>query len=386
MRIGRPSSSNSLSRVISVSIIIAIEFYSRKGPRCMILSASKSSEMTEAPPLVSTDWLAHHLGDPAVVILDASVYLSPAANGRAGGEFRSGVDSFEKNGHIPGARFADLFTQFSDPNTALPFTRPQIAHFEASAGRLGITADSQIVVYDNLANQWAARLWWVFRSFGHRNISVLNGGLRKYAKEGHPLERKLSPYLQTEYVVSRARQFEVTRDDILRIVHGDLFARLVCFLQPDDYAGTTSVRPRAGHIPGSVNLPFSDLVNTNDNTMKSPDELRAKFSIGASPRWRPHRDILRRRNCISAGSVSSGCHRIRKHARIRWFSRRMDNGSRAPARSWPLETKTISLVARQLRSALSESIHNTAGSTPTAAAESTEISASNKTRKVLPPA
>lgn len=232
--------------------------------------------MAETPPLVSTEWLARHLEDSGIVVLDASVFLAPSADGGPR-EFQSGLDSFETNGHIPGSRFADLFTEFSDPTANLPFTRPQAKQFEAAAGRLGITPESHVVVYDGLTNQWAARLWWVFRSFGHARISVLDGGLRKYLKEARALEHKLSPYTQTAYVALRSKQIVATRDEVLQIVRGNASAELVCFLLPEDYAGITSVRARPGHIPGSENLPFSELVS-DDNTLKRPDELRARFS------------------------------------------------------------------------------------------------------------
>lgn len=238
--------------------------------------------MVDQFPLVSTDWLARNLNNPDIVVLDASVYLNRNANGEVGGEFRSGLDRFEKKDRIPGARFADLFTEFSNPEAEFPFTRPREDQFEAAVGRLGIGPQTHVVIYDNLANQWAARLWWVFRSFGHSRTSVLDGGSRKYVREGHPLEHEITPFARTNYTIATPRQIVATKKDILDIVRGKRPAQLICFLLPDDYAGTTSVRSRPGHIPGSVNLPFTSLVDPTTNALKTHDELISEFSAVAS--------------------------------------------------------------------------------------------------------
>ncbi|WP_454918805.1 sulfurtransferase [Xanthobacter sediminis] len=233
--------------------------------------------MPKTFPLVSTQWLADHLGDDDMVVLDASVYLDPARPDGARAEFRSGLDEYERQGHIPGARFADLFTQFSDPLAPFPFTRPPAAQFAAAAGRLGIGRTSRVVIYDNLANQWAARLWWVFRSYGHPQVSVLDGGFRKYRGEGHPIEHGLSPYAKVGYAVPGPVDIAASTQDVLDLVQGHRAGRLVCLLQKDDFAGRVSGRTRPGHIPGSANLPFAELMNERDNTLRAPDELRALF-------------------------------------------------------------------------------------------------------------
>jgi len=228
--------------------------------------------MPKTSPLVSTRWLADHLDDDDTIVLDASVYLDPA---RA--EFRSGLDEYERLGHIPGARFADLFTQFSDPFASFPFTRPTAHQFAEAAGRLGVSRNSRVVIYDNLTNQWAARLWWVFRSYGHQRVSVLDGGLRKYRSEGHPIELGLSPYVKSSYAVPLPVDVVATTPDVLDLAQGRRAGQLICFLQADDFAGRISGRSRPGHIPRSANLPFIELLNERDNTLKTPAELRALF-------------------------------------------------------------------------------------------------------------
>lgn len=232
-------------------------------------------------PLVSTQWLQDQLHNPNVVVLDASIYLEEAVSGAQSGQFRSGLDAYASEGHIPGARFADLFTQFSDPSSALPFTRPTVRQFESAAGRLGIGRETHVVIYDSLVGQWASRLWWVFRSFGHPAVSVLNGGLRKYLKEGRVLEKVFPSYTQTRYKQQGPNEFFAQKADVLDIVENRKSGQLICFLEPDDYAGMVSVRSRPGHIVKSVNLPFTKLVDRQTNTVLPPEQLEPLFSAVA---------------------------------------------------------------------------------------------------------
>lgn len=232
--------------------------------------------MPKTFPLVSTQWLGEHLGDDDLIVLDASVYLDPPRDGSPA-EFRSGLDDYERRGHIPGARFADLFTQFSDPGAPFPFTRPTASQLAAAASRLGIARTSHVVIYDDLSNQWAARLWWVFRSYGHQRVSVLDGGLRKYRAEGRPLEFGLSPYVKSTYTLPLPAGTVATTQDVLDIVEGRRPGRLVCLLQRDDFSGRVPGRSRPGHIPGSANLPFVELLSEADNTLRPPAELRSLF-------------------------------------------------------------------------------------------------------------
>lgn len=234
--------------------------------------------MTQFSPLVSTDWLEKHAEDSSVIILESSVFLELSeTSGRP--EFRSGLDAFEVEGRIPKARFADMFSEFSDPNSALPFTRPDKAHFDAAAGRLGITLDSHVVIYDRLVGQWASRLWWVFRSFGHLKVSVLDGGLKKYVHEGRKLEDgRPYPYPLAQYNAPSDGNFVVSKQDVVQFTGSSVPADIVCFLPEDDFAGKINIRERAGHIPGSANLPFKKLLNPETNGLQSVEKLRQLFS------------------------------------------------------------------------------------------------------------
>lgn len=232
--------------------------------------------MIQHSHVVSTDWLRRHQGAENLIILDASVFLDASENGER--IFRSGLEAFQNEGHLPGARFADLFTEFSDPLSSLPFTRPSAAQFEEAAGRLGIDRDAHVIIYDNLIGQWSARLWWVFRTFGHPKVSVLNGGQKKFVREGGRLEVSLTPYRSTIYEAPEESRYLATQQDIVNILSGQRAGSLVCFLQPDDFSGAAKVRARPGHIPKSINLPFTNLIDPDTKLLLDPDKLRREFS------------------------------------------------------------------------------------------------------------
>lgn len=136
--------------------------------------------------LVETDWLAAHLGDPKLVILDGTVHLIP--DPKITYVAQPGREDFDQ-GHIPGAQFVDLQADLSD-NDRMPlrFMLPKPAGFAAAMRRLGVSDDSKIVTYSTANPQWATRLWWVMRCYGFDNCAVLNGGYQKWAREGRAVE------------------------------------------------------------------------------------------------------------------------------------------------------------------------------------------------------
>src|SRR5690606_6781782 len=139
-------------------------------------------------PLVDPVLLAEGAGD--WIVLDASVEAVETAPPR---RYRAAAAEYARDGHIPGARFADLVDAFSDPAGAFPFTRPGPRQFERSARARGVSDASRIVVYDRANGIWAARLWWLFRAYGHEAAFVLDGGLRAWTGAGLPLEHGTPP-------------------------------------------------------------------------------------------------------------------------------------------------------------------------------------------------
>lgn len=204
--------------------------------------------MTDA--LVDAAWLRQHLDD--VLVLDATV----TRTGDPQRPYGSGLADFE-TGHVPGSGFADLIDELSDPAAPFPFTRPSAEAFAAAAGRLGIDSSTHVVVHDRLSGAWAARVWWLLRSFGHERVSVLDGGLAAWTAAGGTLET--GPPAAREPAIFEAHdhpELVATTEDVLALSSGPLAASVVCALRETEYSGESSDDPRRGHVPGSISAPY----------------------------------------------------------------------------------------------------------------------------------
>ncbi|MDJ0349790.1 rhodanese-like domain-containing protein [Cryobacterium sp. PH29-G1] len=230
------------------------------------------SSPVPSSPVVSTQWLADHLGSDNLVILDATVFaLAPSEEGP---RYLSGRDDYLTKGHIPGAVFADLFDVFSDPAGAFDFSRPSAEQFEAAAASVGIDNGTTVVVYDAVVGQWAARIWWLFRAFGYDDVAVLDGGLTKWHAETRPFSTGgVRPKSVAGFTAQSRPELWVDKSFVESIVAGVADAALVCSLPPAEFDGTAGSRPRAGHIPGSLSLPAAQLVDPATNAFLRGDRL-----------------------------------------------------------------------------------------------------------------
>jgi thiosulfate/3-mercaptopyruvate sulfurtransferase len=227
-------------------------------------------------PIVSTQWLADHLGAPKLVVLDASVLPYRQANGKPG--YLSGQETYVLNGHIPGALFADLIETFSNPKGRYPFTRPTTKAFASAAGALGIDNQTTVIVYDAVAGQWAARLWWLFRAFGHDRVAVLDGGFTKWGTEERPTDiGHVEPSAAVFTAVERPEMW-VDKAEVAAIVAGEAPGALVCGIPPKEFAGEEGNRPRLGHIPGSISVPVGRLIDHDTKALLTPAQLGASFA------------------------------------------------------------------------------------------------------------
>lgn len=222
------------------------------------------------PPLVTTEWLAARLGQPGIKLLDASWYM-PAQNRDAKGEFATA--------HIPGAAFFDI-DAIADTASSLPHMLPAPEAFATAVGALGIGNRDTVVIYDGAGIFSAPRAWWSFRVFGHDNVAVLDGGLPKWRREGRPIET--GPAKPRPASFTAAFRPELVRDYVAMSRNVQSCTAWVLDARGAGRFMGTEPEPRpglkGGHIPGSRNLPFQNLVDPASGTMRSPRELREIFA------------------------------------------------------------------------------------------------------------
>ena len=255
------------------------------------------------PPLVSSDELSLVLGDDRVRIFDATVFLVRDVNG---GPYRaqSGRAHYEE-AHLPGASFADIPGELSDPGSPFRFTVPSAAHFVEAAGRLGIGNAHHVVAYAQESPTWATRLWWLLRYFGHDHVSVLDGDRGAWVASGRPLERGAVRYPETTFTAHPRPELLATLDEVNAIAGGahPEPTQLVNALPREAFLGEVAGSySRRGRIPTSVNLPSSNLLDRS-NRFLAPGELRPRLRRGRGGQGRTAGGLLwwryfRHRRCF----------------------------------------------------------------------------------------
>ncbi len=220
---------------------------------------------TRPDVLVSTDWVAAHLNDPTIRIVESNEdqLLYPS-------------------GHIPGAVQVDWAADLNDP---LRRDYLQRDGFEKLMSRIGATRDTTIVFYGDKNNWWATYAFWVFQLFGHANARVMDGGRLKWEKEGRGLTREVPSYPPTTYSAPERddAKIRIFRDEVLKKLGTG--TKLVDVRSPQEYSGERTHMPeypqegvlRGGHIPGAKSVPWARAANPEDGTFKSADELRAIY-------------------------------------------------------------------------------------------------------------
>lgn len=240
--------------------------------------------------LVETEWVANHLTDPTIRIIesdeDALLYAM---------------------GHIEGAVQVDWFSTLQHPLRRDFMSREQ---FEEMCSRFGITNNTIVIFYGDKSNWFACYALWLFQYYGHNNVKVMNGGRIKWEHENRPLVKDVPSYARTTYRAKEAdKSIRAFRDDIFQQIEKK--KPMVDVRSPKEYTGEMLHMPnypqegatRGGHIPGAVSIPWSQAVNEADATFKTPEELAA---------------LYKGKNIKADGEIIAYC-RIGERSSLTWF-------------------------------------------------------------------
>jgi thiosulfate/3-mercaptopyruvate sulfurtransferase len=229
-------------------------------------------------PLISTEWLAAHIDEPDLRVADVRWYLDPAKQGRAA----------YVAGHIPGAVFLDADADLAAPGggRGLPAGRhpwPDAEQVARVMSRAGIGERTRVVAYDDQAGAIAARLWYLLRAYGHDEVAVLDGGIAKWIAEARLLETATPSPAPATFTPRPRSGLVLTKAEMLAIVREGR-APVLDARAPERYRGESEpIDPRAGHIPGALNAPFTgNLSEGSPRVMRSPAELRERYRTFAT--------------------------------------------------------------------------------------------------------
>jgi thiosulfate/3-mercaptopyruvate sulfurtransferase len=242
------------------------------------VSEIESRGYVRSEVLVSTDWVASHLDDPGVRIIESNE--DPL---------------LYSTGHVPGAVEVDWTRDLNDPVRRDYLGREG---FEALMRRIGVTRDTTVVFYGDRNNWWATYAFWVFQLFGHDKAKVMDGGRIKWVNEGRPLSKETPSYPASAYQAAERddKTIRAFRDEVLTHVEGK--RPLIDVRSPAEFTGERLHMPdypnegalRGGHIPGAANVPWAKAVNPDDGTFKPAEELRALYEQEAG--LKPQDDVV----------------------------------------------------------------------------------------------
>lgn len=238
--------------------------------------------------LVETSWLAEHLDDPHLRIVDMRGYVRTVErNGVQDALYVGARDEYEQE-HIPGALYVDWSSDIVDPDETVEAQVAPAARFAEVMGRLGIGDQHLVVAYDaHPTSQFATRLWWALKYYGHDHVVVLNGGLPKWKRENLPLEPTIPSHAPATFTPKVQPQLRATAEDMLAFIHQQ-DVMLVDARDTGQYTGeVVRGESRPGHIPGALNVPREEVIDPQTGTFRSNDELKRIFAAAhVSPEQR----------------------------------------------------------------------------------------------------
>jgi thiosulfate/3-mercaptopyruvate sulfurtransferase len=239
--------------------------------------------VTPEEKLIDAPALSRELGDPRLCVIDATAFLRREfADGPYSVE--SGREAYAK-AHIPGAVFADIPGELSDPDSPFRFSLPTAEHFARAMGALGVGEESRVVTYAQESPLWATRLWWLLRYFGFDDVGVLDGGLTAWRRAGLALSSAPVNVTPARFTAKARTELLATKDDLIAVLGGEP-ACLVNALTPQAFKGLgPGAYSRPGRIPGSVSLPAQSLLDTETWRFRPRDELAEVLAglLGTDP-------------------------------------------------------------------------------------------------------
>lgn len=229
--------------------------------------------------LVETSWLAAHLEDPDVRIVDMRGYVRTVdKDGIQEAHYEGARDEYEQS-HIPGAVYIDWTRDIVNLDDAIKAQVATSQQFAQAMSSVGIGDQYLVVAYDaHPASQFATRLWWALKYYGHDRVVVLNGGFHKWQREKLPLNNTIPIYPYASFTPVPQPELRATADDVLEML-GRPDVALIDARDEGQFTGRTVRNPgRRGHIPGALNIPREELINPTTGTFRSNEELVEVFS------------------------------------------------------------------------------------------------------------
>jgi thiosulfate/3-mercaptopyruvate sulfurtransferase len=258
------------SRKLFFLILVLLITVACAGQQPQTDEAATAEPLPPIDSLVTTEWLAQHLDDPDLVVLDCTVKVERYEDGSF--QILNGRQDYEA-GHIPGAGFADLLGDLSDGESELRFAVPTPEQFAAAMGALGVGDDSRVVLYDARGMGWSARVWWMLRWIGFDRAALLDGGFEAWTAEERPLSTEPAERPSKQLTIALRPELIADRDEVLAAVEDDA-VEIIDALPEASYSGQFSLYDRAGHIPGAVNIPASSLLEETGHYLPQ-DQLAA---------------------------------------------------------------------------------------------------------------
>ena len=228
--------------------------------------------------LVSTEWLAEHVNEPQLRVVDIRGYVNTTdlGGGRQRAEYVGARDEYEA-GHIPGAVYVDWTADITDPDNPVKAQIAPPERFAAAMEARGIGDDSDAVIVDHTGGHFATRLWWALRYYGHDRAAVLDGGFSKWMAEGRPVDGKTATVAPARFTPRTQPELRVEAEEVLGAVNGGTL--IVDARDEGQFSGSVVRGSRGGHIPTAMNIPARSLFNA-DGTWKSVDELHEILDVG----------------------------------------------------------------------------------------------------------